>query len=166
MSYNIKDMLDILRSRANIIAIIAFTAFVTVIAIYFTPLRHVQLLSPTMNSMDPAEFYKDFSANPDKYMLIDVRSASVYQSAHAQGAVSIPIENLFDEHYILPRTGKQIALICTTGRLAAIGYGYLENWGFRNLIHIQGGMVNWTTEGLPVEGSNVFTAAPVSDEHQ
>lgn len=145
---------------------IALTVLATAVLIYFTPLRHVVFLSPTMNEVDPKVFYADFSAHPDKYMLIDVRSPAIYASAHAKGAISIPVENFFDEHYTLPRSGKQLALICTTGRLAAIGYGYLENWGFRNLIHIQGGMVNWTAEGLPVEGSNILAPTTIPDEHQ
>jgi rhodanese-related sulfurtransferase len=140
-------------------------ALSTATAIYFTPLRHIVFLSPTMNEMDPKVFYAEYSAHPEKYVLIDVRSPDIYQSAHAKGAISIPVENFFDEHYTLPRSGKQLALICTTGRLAAIGYGYLQNWGFRNLIHIQGGMVNWTAEGLPVEGSHVMVPV-ISDEHQ
>lgn len=146
--------------------------FVTIVAtallIYLTPLRHIMLVTPTMREMDPKEFYTEFSANPDKYMLVDVRSPSIFTSAHAKGAINIPIENLYDERNTLPRSGKQIALICTTGRLAAIGYGYLESQGFTNLIHIEGGMVNWVTEGLPVEGENIANIAPgdILDEHQ
>lgn len=156
-----------MNSRKNIfLATIALTILATALAIYLTPLRHITFISPTMREMDPQEFYDLAAKNPDRYMLIDVRSASIYQSAHAKGAISIPIENLFDDHYTLPTHGKQVALICTTGRLAAIAYGYLEHWGFRNLIHIQGGMVNWTSEGLPVEGTNILDVRSFSDEHQ
>lgn len=151
--------------RMHYAAVALIAVIATAVAIYFTPLRHVTLLSPSMRAVDVREFYEDFAANPDDYILIDVRSANVFQSAHAKGAVSIPVENLFDEHYVLPRTDKKIALICTTGRLAAIGYGYLENWGFRNLIHVQGGMVAWTAAGLPVEGNNILAPTP-PDEHQ
>ncbi len=152
-------------SRHSVLILVLLTVLATATAIYFTPLRHITFLSPQMNSIDAKTFYEDFSAHPDKYILVDVRSPNIYESAHARGAVSIPIENLFDEHYMLPRSGKQIALICTTGRLAAIGYGYLENWGFTNLLHIQGGMVSWTAAGLPVEGSSVFSPV-AADEHQ
>ncbi len=153
------------RTYKSMLVAAAIAVLATAGVIYLTPLRHITFLSPTMNSMSPQEFYAEFSANPDKYMLVDVRSASIYESAHAKNARSIPIENFYDDHYHLPRSGKQIALICTTGRLAAIAYGYLENWGFRNLIHIQGGMVAWTAAGLPVEGSNVLTPSLV-DDHQ
>ena len=150
-----------------LVAAVAGAVALTALAIYLTPLRHITFISPTMNEVDPTSFYEDFSKNPDDYMFIDVRSANIYQSAHARGAINIPIENLFDEHYTLPRSGKKIALICTTGRLAAIAYGYLENWGFRNLIHIEGGMVNWAAQGMPIEGRNVYTKeSDLSDDNQ
>lgn len=154
--------------RSVFILSMLVTIVATALLIYLTPLRHIMLVSPTMREMDPKVFYTAFSANPDKYLLIDVRSPSIYTSAHAKGAINIPIENLYDERNSLPRSGKQIALICTTGRLAAVGYGYLESQGFTNLIHIEGGMVNWVTEGLPVEGKNIELAASTTmpDEHQ
>lgn len=137
----------------------------TVLVIYLTPLKHLNLISPVMHEVNPATFQADFLAHPDDYLFVDVRSPNIYASAHAKGSINIPIENLFDEHYSLPKSGKKIALICTTGRLAAIAYGYLENFGFTNLVHIQGGLENWTFEGLPIEGSSVFSpTAP--DGHQ
>ncbi|MCE9541244.1 rhodanese-like domain-containing protein [Candidatus Kaiserbacteria bacterium] len=155
-----------MNSRIFFAATVFATVIATAVAIYFTPLRHVTFISPTMHEMDPKVFYEDFKANPDKYILIDVRSENIYQSAHAEGAINVPIENFFDEHYTLPRSGKQIALICTTGRLAAIAYGYMQNWGFRNLVHIQGGMVNWAAEGLPIVGKNISQIGGAADEHQ
>lgn len=154
-------------SRTVLVLSIVGVAILTALAIYLTPLRHFTVLSPSMNEVDPAVFYEEYKKNPDEYIFIDVRSPTIYHSAHAKGSINVPIENLFDEHYLLPRHGKKIALICTTGRLAAIAYGYLQNWGFGNLIHIQGGMQNWAGQGLPVEGSNVFVSeGGSSDDHQ
>jgi|SRR3989338_2080242 len=150
------------------ISIVSGAVILTALAIYLTPLRNVALISPSMNEVDPAEFYEDYNKNPDDYIFIDVRSANIYHSAHAKGSINVPIENLYDEHYLLPRHGKKIALICTTGRLASVAYGYLENWGFRNLILIKGGMQNWAGQGLPVEGENVYVSGvpAASDDHQ
>lgn len=157
-------------SISALIVAVLIAASATAVAIYFTPLRHFTFVPPTMREVDPKTFFQLMKEHPDQYELIDVRSASIYQSAHARGAVSIPIENLFDDHYVLAQnTGKTYGLICTTGRLAAIAYGYLENWGFRNIVHIQGGMVNWSGEGLPVEGDSVSSLTSTSaaqDLHQ
>ena len=153
-------------SRTTLVLALSIAAVViaTVLTIYLTPLKHLNLVPPVMNEMDPAAFNAEFTAHPEDYIFIDVRSPNIYQSAHAKGSTNTPIENLFDEHYNLPKSGKKIAIICTTGRLAGVAYGYLENWGFTNLVHIQGGMANWAYEGLPIEGANVFS--PATDEHQ
>lgn len=155
-------------SRVSFVLSILFAVVATVLVVYLTPLHHVNLVPASMNEVDPKTFYAEWQANPNGYILVDVRSASVYTSAHAQGAINIPIENMYDDHDLLPHSGKQIALICTTGRLAAIAYGYLEDQGFTNLIHIQGGLVNWVSEGLPVQGTNTALAASttIPDEHQ
>ncbi len=157
-----------MKKRLTILLAILVAIVATALLIYLTPLKHITLVPPTMNSMSAREFYTEFSAHPEEYIFVDVRSANIYTSAHATGAVNIPIENFYDQRNYLPRSGKQIVLICTTGRLAAVGYGYLENQGFTNLIHIEGGMVNWAAEGLPVEGVNITqgTATTISDEHQ
>lgn len=154
---------------AVVVGLLFGASVVTMFAIYLTPLKHIALISPVMNSVDPKDLYADIQAHPNDYVFIDVRSPSVYLSAHAKGAINIPIENLYDEHYSLPRTGKKIALICTTGRLAAIAYGYLEDWGFTNLLHVQGGLENWAYEGLPLVGNNVMqfnSTSTIQDNHQ
>ncbi len=152
--------------RFMFIASLIGVIVVTILLIYLTPLKHLTLIAPISNDIDPKEFYADYSQHRDQYMLIDVRSTTVYNSAHAVGAINIPIENLIDEHFTLPKHGKKIALICTSGRLAGIAYGYLENWGFLNLIRIKGGLENWSLEGLPIEGNNIPHGFSGVDEHQ
>ena len=108
-----------------------------------------------MNEIDPRDLYNVITANPNDYLFIDVRDPDVYAAAHPKGAINIPIALLVTQHYMLPHTGKKIALTCTTGQLATIAYGYLQNLGFTNLLHVTGGLENWTVEGLPAEGTRV-----------
>ncbi len=165
---NHEGMYKNLRKKYFFVLVAMALSFAAAVAlIYLTPLKHINLISPMMREVDPKAFHTDLVAHPEKYIFIDVRSPSVYLAAHAKGAINIPIENLYDEHYLLPHSGKKIALICTTGRLAAIAYGYLEDWGFTNLRHIQGGMQNWVYEDLPIEGTNVQSSLATStDSHQ
>ncbi|HEV3245026.1 MAG TPA: rhodanese-like domain-containing protein [Candidatus Paceibacterota bacterium] len=148
---------------AILVAGVAFVCVLgTALAIYLTPLKHFDLVQPGMNEMDPAAFYKAYSADPNQYLFIDVRTTTQYAAGHAQGAVNIPVADFVDEMSQFPKSGKEIALICSDGRLAAIAYGYLEDHGFTNLIHIEGGLQNWTLEGLPVgEGQSTSTAPAV-----
>jgi rhodanese-related sulfurtransferase len=126
---------------------------VAAFVMYASPLRWLRFSDAPIHEIDPAEFWKEYQQNPDHYVFLDVRTADVYNTAHAQGALNEPISNLFGDHSILPKKGKEIVLICSTGRLAAIAYGYLQYEGFINLIHVQGGMQNWKSEGLPIIGN-------------
>ena len=145
-------------NRPKVLMVLAIigTTVVTAALIYLTPLKHIAIIPPAMHEIDPKAIYADLQKNPDHYIFIDVRDAHIYDAAHAVGAQNIPIASLTTEHYLLPKSGKQIVLICTTGELATIAYGYLENWGFQNLLHITGGLSNWVLEGLPVEGNKVI----------
>lgn len=129
--------------------------------IYLTPLKWMNVVEPTMHDVDPVAFWADYQKNPDKYLFLDVRSKREYDNAHAKGSISEPIANLFDDHSFLPKKDKQIVLICSTGRLAGVAYGYLEREGFQNLLRIEGGLNHWASEGLPVEGNAALI--PVQD---
>ncbi len=148
-------MRTIFNDLPSFFAGIFIAAIATTLLIYLTPLKHLNLVPPTMHEVDPMAFYKENTAHPDQYLFIDVRTPNEYAAAHPKGAINIPIEDLTSMQYQLPRSGKQIVLTCTTGRLAAIAYGYLEDMGFLNLLHLTGGLQQWALDGLPVEGTSV-----------
>lgn len=137
------------------LAVALGTAVLCVLVIYLTPLKHLNLITPSMREIDPKALYNDMQTNPSGYIFIDVRDADVYDGAHAQGAVNIPIADLVTMNLGFPRSGKQIAFICTTGQLATVAYGYLQNLGFMNILHVTGGLEQWNAEGLPIAGKNV-----------
>ena len=140
--------------RKSALLLVVVAVALTSLLIYATPLRY-QVPPPPMHEVDAKDIYTAMQKNPNDYLFIDVRDVSVYDAAHAVGAINIPIASLVTEHYLLPKTGKQIVLICTTGQLATVAYGYLQMWGFTNLLHITGGFSTWAIEGLPMEGTNV-----------
>ncbi len=123
------------------------------LVIYLTPLKNLNMIEPRIKDVPPAEFYKDFSVNPEKYVFIDVRPEESYAKEHAKGSINIPLTQMYFERTKLPKSGKTIALICTTGISSGVAYGYLEHYGFLNLRRIQGGIEAWRAAGLPVESS-------------
>jgi len=123
---------------------------------------HAVSKQSTVHEVDPAQFWTEYSAHPDNYVFIDVRGASDYAASHADGSINIPIADLSTQYAQLPKSGKQIALTCGDGRLAAVAYGFLSSQGFTNLLHVQGGLKNWITEGLPVEGTKVASTTGAS----
>ena len=152
-----------MKNLAKSALIVVVPVLITIALIYLTPLKHVNIIEPVPQDIDAAEFWEDYSAHPDKYLFLDVRDASSYNTAHAKGAVNQPIGTLYDLRNVLPRSGKTIVLICSSGRLAGVAYGFLENQGFSNLLRIEGGTQQWAQEKLPLEGKNLLAPIPTED---
>ncbi len=143
--------------------IVAVTAVVvSLLLVYLTPLKWLNLIEPTIRDIDPALFQADFAKNPDKYIFIDVRPENMYSALHAKGSVSMPLHTLYDQRHVLPKSGKTIVLICSGGRASGVGYSYLQHYGFFNIRRIEGGIENWILEGLPVAGTSVIRKGNVS----
>ncbi len=122
-----------------------------VVATVFTPaLRYTSLWEPVLRDVDPSEIAEKIKANPDGYIFIDVRPQAMYDALHAEGSMNTPIHILYDERVNLPKSGKEIVLICSGGRLSGVAYYFLEHFGFRNILRIAGGVENWQAQGFPV----------------
>jgi len=135
-------------SRRMILVVVS--ALITAGLFYFTPLKHIALIEPKMDDISAVDFYALYTQNPDEYLFIDVRSVEEFNAAHAEGSVNMPLHTLFDQRKNLPKSGKEIVLICSGGRASGVGYGYLEHYGFLNLKRIKGGIQEWRATDLPV----------------
>lgn len=127
--------------------------FLTAALIYLTPLKHINVIEPSIDDIDPKAFQEEYQKNPDKYIFIDVRSQEAYNRAHAKGSKLMPLHTLYNERHLLPKQGKEIVLICSGGVASGVGYSYLEHYGFFNIKRIEGGIENWMLANLPVETS-------------
>ena len=125
----------------------------TILLIYTTPLRYTDLVEPQINDIDAKAFYDNYSKNPDHYIFLDVRSEDAYKNLHAKGSTSRPLFNMYDDRHVLPKTSKEIVLICSGGRASGVAYSYLEHYGFTNIARIGGGIEKWVEYGLPTESS-------------
>ncbi len=115
-------------------------------------IRYSELIPPpSLKVVSPEQTYKDITwIDMEKVVFIDVRSPKEYNELHASGSINIPIADLYDKKDgEIPREGKDIYLICTSGRLAAVAYQYLQFHGFTNLKHVEGGVNNWAAKRLP-----------------
>lgn len=134
---------------------VALTAILTAAAIYLTPLKHIAVIEPTINDIDSAEFYELYTANPDKYVFLDVRGVDAYNRLHAVGSKSMPLYSLYNERLFLPKnTDQTIILICSGGVASGVAYHYLQHHGFFNIRRIEGGIESWQAAGLPVESTD------------
>lgn len=146
-------------SAKTVAIVAAASVLATAALIYLTPLKWVTIIQPTIRDIDAKTFQADFAANPENYIFIDVRPEAAYNALHAAGSINIPLHMLYDERRNLPKSGRQIVLICSGARASGVAYSYLQHYGFFNIARIKGGLENWVLEGLPTEGA---TAAPMS----
>lgn len=117
--------------------------------VYFTPLKYSQLVEPKIHDIDPRDIQKQIAENPDKFDFIDVRGVADYANVHATGARNIPLYMMYFERHNLPKTGKQIVLICSKGTASGVAYMYLQHFGFQNVVRVEGGIENWQAFNLP-----------------
>lgn len=128
----------------------AAAVLMTALVILLTPLRYSLLVEPRIHDVDPADIYARVSAKPDDYLFIDVRPLVDYGKIHSKDAINIPIASLYDKWRELPRSRKQIVLICGGGRLSGVAFFFLQHFGFTNISRVSGGLENWVSKGLPV----------------
>jgi rhodanese-related sulfurtransferase len=128
-----------------------------IVALLVEPIRYTQYLPPWQYEISPTKARAEMTqSSSDNTLFIDVRSPKEYNELHAEGSINIPIADLYDKwKNELPREGKDIYLICTSGRLASVAYGYLQIHGFTNLKHIEGGVSNWVSEKQPTVSKKI-----------
>lgn len=97
--------------------------------------------------------------NDDQELLIlDVRTPEEFATGHVPGAVNIPHTEIEARLQEVRRAGDvDVVVYCRSGRRAGIAEMILREAGFRRLLHLEGDMLGWLEENLPVE-----TAEPQS----
>lgn len=86
-------------------------------------------------------------------VLLDVRTAEEYDSGtgHLKGAILIPVQELEQRAGELEKyRDKTIITYCRTGRRSEKATGLLTKKGFK-VFNMEGGIVKWNEEKLPVE---------------
>src|SRR5579859_3262073 len=84
-------------------------------------------------------------------IFLDVREQSEWDIEHIPGAVHIPQDRVAAEvEQALPDKSAPIVVYCRTGRRSANAAIVLEGLGYRNVRNLEGGIVQWLEEGLPV----------------
>ncbi len=103
-------------------------------------------------NLTPQEFYKEIK-NKRNILLIDVRTPMEYEKdGHLRGSILIPIQ-VFTK--FLPRLekfkDKKILVYCRSGSRSAVVSRFLDKMGFKKVYNLQGGIIQWKNQNLPVE---------------
>lgn len=108
--------------------------------------------SPTAG-LAPEEVQALAATNSD-VLLVDVRTPGEYQTAHIEGSVNLPLDQV-DAHLrrIVADAGGRIVLVCQSGGRAEQARHKLAEAGLPDVAVLTGGMSAWTATGAPVARS-------------
>lgn len=97
---------------------------------------------------------KTLLQNPDAYVVLDVRSAKEYAQGHIKNAINIPHTQV-EDHLDKLKTfkDKTIVVHCRSGYRAGKAEDILLANGITNLLHLEGDMLQWQEDKLPLEKS-------------
>ena len=102
--------------------------------------------------VSPTEAYSRLRASPGS-ALIDVRTPAEFESVHATGARSMPLDALdvskLDAHR--RESAGQVFVICKSGSRSARACQSLMSSGVTDVFSVEGGTEAWLRAGLPVE---------------
>jgi rhodanese-related sulfurtransferase len=88
----------------------------------------------------------------ENLFVLDVREPEEFKDGHIDGAVNIPIRSLAKNLDKLPKDkAAPIAVVCKSGIRAAYATMSLNLLGYTAVRDVQGGMLAWEKEGLPVK---------------
>jgi len=87
------------------------------------------------------QFQEEMKTNHNK-VLVDVREPGEVRRGYIAGAVNIPLSQIKQRIGEIP-AGKSIYLYCQSGMRSKQAARILQKNGFRELTHLQGGIMAW-----------------------
>lgn len=89
-------------------------------------------------------------------LVLDVRTPGEFETAHIDGAVNIPVDQL-DPHLreIVSNAGGTMVLVCQSGGRAEQAATKLSRHGKQDVVLLAGGMNAWQETGAPVRRGEV-----------
>ena len=106
-----------------------------------------------VRDLSVAEVHQMIQDNPE-VLIIDVRTPAEYNApgGHMPGAQLKPLQEITEwAPSLASDKDQQIILVCRSGNRSGQAMRYLQQQGFRNLVNMQGGMLDWTRKGFAVE---------------
>lgn len=120
-------------------------------------MKHIFILAVGLSSCSSGSptnhiAMKDYEPQA-KNILVDIRTPEEFADGHLENAINI---NFFDENFVTNFESQfdkndTIYIHCKSGGRSTKAVQILEQKGFKNLIHLDGGFLQWLEAGKPVE---------------
>lgn len=100
--------------------------------------------------MSPAEILEYIEQNED-VVIIDLRPFEKYMAGHIKGAINMDrgaVET--DATLKWPNSETKFVLYCVKSGISSMTQLTLKEYGYNNVIDIEGGIVNFASQGFPL----------------
>jgi len=117
----------------------------------------VRAAKSCVREIAPQELLDKLKSKEDM-LLIDVREHGEFEAGHIKGAWLVPrgiIEAAADPSYpkhlpeLAAARDRQVIVYCATSGRSAMAAAVLQMMGFRNVLNLDGGYVQWVANGMP-----------------
>ncbi|HEX8752567.1 MAG TPA: molybdopterin-synthase adenylyltransferase MoeB [Solirubrobacterales bacterium] len=103
----------------------------------------------TIEEIQPFEAAQEIEGGD--VVLVDTREPHEYQEAHLENGRLVPPGLLADEiPTAAPDKSARIILYCRSGNRSAIAAAQMQRLGYENVASMEGGILAWQEQGLPV----------------
>jgi UPF0176 protein len=97
-----------------------------------------------------ATAFNELTNNPDT-IVIDMRNHYEYEVGHFEKAIEVPSDTFRDQlpmvaEMMQPFKDKNIIMYCTGGIRCEKASAYMLHNGFKNVFHLEGGIINYTNQ--------------------
>ena len=86
----------------------------------------------------------------NKIKFIDVREEAEHEAARIPNTVLIPMSEISERLEEIPKN-EEVVIYCRTGNRSGILISQLIPMGYKNLYNLEGGIVDWHQNNLPVD---------------
>jgi rhodanese-related sulfurtransferase len=95
---------------------------------------------------------REVEAHRGDCLIVDVRTPAEFREVHIPGSINVPLADLgrFASELKARAAGKEMILICRTGKRATAAYEYLLGEGLAAGRVLEGGISGWVEAGLAV----------------
>jgi molybdopterin/thiamine biosynthesis adenylyltransferase/rhodanese-related sulfurtransferase len=111
----------------------------------------------TIEEVQPFEASEEISGGD--VVLIDTREPHEYKEAHLEGGKLVPPGLLADQiEEAAPDKSARTILYCRSGNRSATAAAQMQAIGYENVASMEGGILAWQEQGLPVVSTSGMTA--------
>lgn len=101
--------------------------------------------STSVSNITTDEMAAKMESNDGNSVFIDVREPDEFAAGHVPGIINLPLSALSEETADFPKD-SEIVIICRSGNRSLQAADKLQDYGFTNLVNVQGGMNDWNGE--------------------